>query len=65
MAKEGENAFCIDPDDTPMFAEALVKMISDEALRNRFGKNSRVIAEYWDVRGNARRASQWMENLTA
>lgn len=65
LAKEGENAFCIDPDDTPMFAEALVKMISDEALRNRFGKNSRVIAEYWDVRGNARRASQWMENLTA
>jgi glycosyltransferase involved in cell wall biosynthesis len=65
LAKEDENAFCIDPDDTPMFAEALVKMISDEDLRNRFGIKSRAIAEYWDVSKNARRARQWIENITA
>jgi glycosyltransferase involved in cell wall biosynthesis len=65
LAKEGENAFCIDPDDTAMFAAVLEKVISDSELRNRFGQRSRAIAEYWDVSRNARRASQWIENLTA
>jgi glycosyltransferase involved in cell wall biosynthesis len=65
LAKEGENAFCIDPDDTATFAAVLEKVISDSELRNRFGQRSRAIAEYWDVSRNARRASQWIENLTA
>ena len=65
LAQEGENAFCIDPENTTQFASALEKIIVDRELRRRFGRKSRDIAERWDVKLNARRTSRWIESLLA
>ena len=63
LAIEGENAFRIYPEDTGQFALALESIIADGELRQRFGRKSRDIAEYWDVKENARRTSKWLQQL--
>jgi len=63
LAQEGENAFCIDPENTAQFASALETIVVDMELRRRFGRKSREIAERWDVKLNARRTSRWIESL--
>ena len=65
LAQEGENAFCIEPENTTKFVSALEKLVVDMELRRRFGRKSREIAERWDVKLNARRTVRWIESLLA
>lgn len=63
LAQEGQNAFCVDPENITHFASALEAIICDRELRLKFGIMSRSIAETWDVVKNAERTKLWLDNL--
>jgi glycosyltransferase involved in cell wall biosynthesis len=49
VVHDGENGLLVDPDDAEALAEALVTLLSDRSLAERYGEAARRTGEEWGV----------------
>jgi glycosyltransferase involved in cell wall biosynthesis len=63
IAREGENAFLIEPDDVHGCAEAVKRLLDDEALRERMGRRSQEIARLYTVKNVVARGAEVLRSV--
>lgn len=63
IAREGENAFLIEPDDVHGCAEAVKRLLDDESLREKMGRRSQEIMRPYTVKETVERISEVIREL--
>jgi glycosyltransferase involved in cell wall biosynthesis len=64
IVHDGLNGLLCDPEDVPAIARCLDKVLSDDALADRFSKNARQVADDYDWRRIAERMERVYRGLT-
>ena len=63
MIEDGENGLLVPPGDAPALAQAMQRLLADEALRTRLGENARRSASQFDAATIAARFEEFYRRL--